>query len=159
MLFQVARASQSYHFTEAASLESLPVKKKWMYGYAGSITYIKIYLYTEFDVHIVNNSRLTASQSFQSHGSLSEFCHCYCLQNRQIALFAIDNKITATSGPKFTIEQWLNFSPPGQLQLINGADSLAQSTVIMRRFLSRGIKDLWFHQEYASVFDSIMTTM
>ena len=136
----MVRASQSYHITEAASLKCLPLKKKWTYGYAGSITYIKVYLYHEFDVHIVNNSRLTASQSFQSHGSLIEFCRCYCLQNRQIALFVIDNKITAASGPKFTIEQWLNFLPPRQHQLINGADSLAQSTVIMRRFLSRGCK-------------------
>jgi len=46
MLFRVARTNQSYHITEAASLQRMVQKKKWTFGYSGSITCVKVYLHT-----------------------------------------------------------------------------------------------------------------
>jgi len=59
--------------TEATSFKGVKLKKTRVYDYAGSISYIKVHLHTEFDDQIVNDSRLTASQSFYSHGSVCEF--------------------------------------------------------------------------------------
>ena len=70
MLFQAGRASQNL---------SPPFKRQdlntetWTNDFAGSIPYPKLYLRTEFDAHRVNNSRVTASQSFNRLGLSASF--------------------------------------------------------------------------------------
>ena len=102
MLLQAGRASQN--LSPSFKRQDLNMET-WTNDFTGSIPYPKLYLRTEFDAHKVNNSRVTASQSFNRLNLSASSVTVFCIHNHLSALFEVKSKITVSNNTKFTTEQ------------------------------------------------------
>ena len=120
MLFQAGRASQNL---------SPPFKRQdlnmetWTIDFVGLIPYPKLHLRTEFDAPRVNNSRLTASHSF-NRLSLSASFVTFLHPQSPFRLIQSKEQVAVSNNTKFTAEQWIRLFS-SRLTPINCADSPA----------------------------------